>query len=212
MAYSRGVFTPDQDCLPRGEGGKEGGLSQQVCGREVDHAMVLVGYGREEGGQEFWVLKNTWGTTWGEGGYMRMAREGGKEGGGCGTSCVGAFAMAAVQGWSLVPMEEWEEEEGGEGGKEGEGVIDTVQEVVERIGDALIGVGDAINESAKRTAETIKGWDREIQKVDKRVLALGLFVGSALLVGFLYYCCWVRRRRRARLVALQLERERARWV
>ena len=139
---------------------------------------------------------------------MRIAREGG----GCGTSCVGAFAIAAVQGWSLVPIEEWGvDEEDGEGGREG-GSIDKIEEGLEMIGDAFIGAGDAMNESAKKTGETMKRWDREIQKVDKRILAVGCFFGSVLMVGFLYYCCCVRRRRRARLVALQLERERARWV
>lgn len=58
------------------------GPDLDTCTREVDHAMLLVGYGEEEpeeGGREFWVLKNTWGTTWGEAGYMRMLRRGGGE-------------------------------------------------------------------------------------------------------------------------------------
>lgn len=170
LAYSSGIFTPDQDCLPEGVE-----VTAEVCAQEVDHAMVLVGYGQEEGGRAFWVLKNTWGTTWGEGGYMKMLRGAGGEGGRCGTSCVGVLAITVVQGWSLVPMQDWGKEEGG--------------------GGALDKVRSALN------------------NVDKRVLALACLLGALFLFGLLYFCC-ARRRRTARMAALQmkLDKERARWV
>ena len=41
------------------------------CGTEPDHATLVVGYG-EENGTEYWIMKNSWNTTWGEEGYMRL--------------------------------------------------------------------------------------------------------------------------------------------
>ncbi|CEG48451.1 cysteine protease family [Plasmopara halstedii] len=43
-------------------------------GVEVNHAVVVVGFGETERGEKYWILRNTWGTMWGEDGYMRIAR------------------------------------------------------------------------------------------------------------------------------------------
>ncbi|XP_039787271.1 ervatamin-C-like [Panicum virgatum] len=62
-----------------------GGIFDGPCGSAISHQMTTVGYGTTETGEAFWLLKNSWGASLGEDGFMRMAREVGSEGDGlCG--------------------------------------------------------------------------------------------------------------------------------
>ncbi|KAL3739950.1 hypothetical protein ACJRO7_021261 [Eucalyptus globulus] len=61
-----------------------GGIFNGPCGETTNHAVAIVGYGKTPDGIDYWLLKNSWGETWGEKGYMRILRNSGVQGGLCG--------------------------------------------------------------------------------------------------------------------------------
>jgi C1A family cysteine protease len=52
---------------------RSGVYSAKNCGTNLDHGVLLVGYG-EEDGKKYWKVKNSWGTTWGNDGYINILR------------------------------------------------------------------------------------------------------------------------------------------
>jgi KDEL-tailed cysteine endopeptidase len=50
-----------------------GVLTSSSCGTNLDHGVLIVGYGTENG-IKYWLVKNSWSTSWGDQGYVKIAR------------------------------------------------------------------------------------------------------------------------------------------
>jgi C1A family cysteine protease len=54
-----------------------GVMDSKACGTSLDHAVAAVGYGTE-GGQDYYIVRNSWGASWGDAGYIKIAAVEGK--------------------------------------------------------------------------------------------------------------------------------------
>jgi len=78
----------------------DGGVFQtnETCADTINHAVVLVGW---DDSQQVWILRNSWGTSWGENGYMHIRYE---------TSKVGfsanyiTYAPLVASDWVYLPL------------------------------------------------------------------------------------------------------------
>lgn len=68
MMYAGGIFTMPTIGVPAPL------VQTHTEWEKVDHAVMLVGWG-EELDQKYWLVQNSWGADWGEGGFFRIARD-----------------------------------------------------------------------------------------------------------------------------------------
>lgn len=71
-----------------------GGIFTGHCGTSLNHAVVTVGYGMDEDGTDYWLVKNSWGALWGEEGYIRMQKNVDDARGLCGIAMLPSYPVA----------------------------------------------------------------------------------------------------------------------
>jgi KDEL-tailed cysteine endopeptidase len=69
------------------------GIVTKGCHDNLDHGVLLVGYGTDKG-TNFWKIKNSWGTWWGEDGFIRVVR----------TDSTSSSGMCGVAGDASYPV------------------------------------------------------------------------------------------------------------
>ena len=70
------------------------GVFNGDCGTQQNHAVTAIGYGTDSDVTDYWLVKNSWGTSWGESGYTRMQRGIGASEGLCGVAMEASYPTA----------------------------------------------------------------------------------------------------------------------
>ncbi|KAL6205672.1 hypothetical protein ACLB2K_022926 [Fragaria x ananassa] len=82
--YSTGVFSGDY-------------------GTDLNHDITAIGYGTTEDGIDYWLMKNSWGTQWGESGFMKILRNSDAPEGMCGLA-INNFDCISLYVYYSMPL------------------------------------------------------------------------------------------------------------
>lgn len=74
MKYAIYHYGPISACLSVNDAwsGYTGGIFNNCTSGDINHCVTLMGWDDNQGSNGIWILRNSWGAGWGEGGYMRI--------------------------------------------------------------------------------------------------------------------------------------------
>ena len=87
LVYRYGAVATHIYASDSGFGNYASGVFNGCTSNSINHAVVVVGYGTENG-NDYWLVKNSWGSNWGDNGYIKMFR-------GNGICGIGGLCVAA---------------------------------------------------------------------------------------------------------------------
>ena len=67
-AIATGIYASDH-----GFSNMDKGVFDQCSSTSINHSVTVVGYGTQNG-KPYWLVKNSWGDKWGDGGYVKIVR------------------------------------------------------------------------------------------------------------------------------------------
>lgn len=73
--YQHGPVSVAYDCEDDFMSYKSGVYRSDNCGNttsDVNHAVLAVGFGSTDDGMDYWIVKNSWGTSWGDHGFFKI--------------------------------------------------------------------------------------------------------------------------------------------
>lgn len=69
------------------------GVFTGPCGVDPNHVVQVVGFDETPEGLKYWIARNSWGSGWGEDGYIRIQRGTGRKEGVCGFNFRPSYAV-----------------------------------------------------------------------------------------------------------------------
>ena len=71
---------------------------------DIDHAVLAIGYGSDDEGRGYWIVKNSWTYKWGKDGYVHIARGTGHPRGVCGIYATPSYPIVNKDGHSSLSV------------------------------------------------------------------------------------------------------------
>ncbi|VAH37235.1 unnamed protein product [Triticum turgidum subsp. durum] len=90
--YKRGPTAVGIDSRDRNLQHFKSGIYKGPCGTALNHGVLVVGYGARDG-EKYWVVKNSWGQTFGENGFFLVSRGADGKAGLCGIAMRAVYAL-----------------------------------------------------------------------------------------------------------------------